>query len=67
MDESPLQENNKSKYQHTCSVEENQSYVDINNNTNGNEILEKNKSFVLNKFCPGENNIIMLDQGETIV
>lgn len=67
MDESPLQENNKSKYQHTCSVEENQSYVDINNNTNGNDILEKNKSFVFNKFCPGENNIIILDQGETIV
>lgn len=68
MDESPLQEKNQSQFQHTCSVEEeNQSFVDINNNTHVDEILKKNKSFVLNQFCPGENNIIILEHGETIV
>lgn len=67
MDESPLQEQNKSQFQHTCTVEDDQSFVDINNNKHINEILKNNKAFVLNEFCPGENNIIILDQGETIV
>ncbi|VDI82979.1 Hypothetical predicted protein [Mytilus galloprovincialis] len=67
LDESPLNQNKQMQFHRTCSLDENRSFVDLNNNTQFNDTMGENKSFIVNDFYPGENHFIVLDRGETIV
>ncbi|XP_052073365.1 uncharacterized protein LOC127711373 [Mytilus californianus] len=67
LDESPLNQNKQLQFHQTCSLDGNKSFVDLNNNTQFNDTMGDNKSFIVNDFYPGENHFIVLDRGETIV